>query len=343
MRKLLNVLYVTTPEAYLHRDGENVVVRVGEDEQARVPIHILEGIVSFGYTGASPALMALCVERGVTLSFLTENGRFLARVEGPVSGNVLLRRQQYRLSDDRYASARLAATCVIGKVSNCRTVLQRALRDHQRRVNNVQLSSATDRMANQLKRLQNDNELDTVRGIEGEAAQLYFSCFSNLVLEEKEDFSINGRSRRPPRDKMNALLSFLYTLLVHECRSALETVGLDPAVGFLHRDRPGRPSLALDLMEELRPILADRLALSLVNRKQISGNGFSKNESGGVVMDPQTKRIVLTAWQKRKREEMIHPYLEIKIPLGLLPYVQALLLARYIRGDLDGYPVFLWK
>jgi CRISPR-associated protein Cas1 len=343
MRKLMNVLYVTSPNAYLARDGENVVVRVEDTEQARVPVHILEGIVTFGYTGASPALMSLCARQGVTISFLTENGQFLARVEGPVSGNVLLRRRQYREADDLTAAAALAATCVMGKISNCRAVLQRAIRDHSDKVNVDRLTSAVNRMVNQLNRVKTANDLEKVRGIEGEAAQRYFSCFSDLVLEEKEAFGLTGRNRRPPRDNMNALLSFLYTLLVHEVRAALETVGLDPAVGFLHRDRPGRPSLALDLMEELRPVLAERMALSLVNRKQIKPEGFSINESGGVVMDRETQKIVLTAWQKRKREEIIHPYLEEKIQVGLLPYVQALLLARYLRGDLDGYPVFLWK
>ncbi len=343
MRKLLNVLYVTSPEAYLARDGENVVIRLAEVEMKRVPVHILEGIVCFGYTGASPALMALCAERGVTMSFLTPNGKFLARVEGPVSGNVLLRRKQYRVADNPQLSAHIAATCVLGKVANCRSVLQRALRDHNDKVDTATLTAAVARMANQLYRLKTCNDLDVVRGIEGEAAQLYFSCFSNLVLEDKESFFLNERSRRPPMDNMNALLSFLYTLLAHEVRSALETVGLDPAVGYLHRDRPGRPSLALDIMEEMRPVLADRLALSLVNRKQIRAAGFSVNESGGVVMDKDTRDEVLVAWQKRKLEEIIHPYLNEKIPIGLLPYVQALLLARYLRGDLDGYPVFLWK
>lgn len=340
---MLNVLYVTTPEAYLARDGENVVVRVGQEVQARVPVHILEGIVTFGYTGASPALMGFCAERGVTLSFLSGSGRFLARVEGPVSGNVLLRRRQYRMADDPESSGRIAATCVIGKIANCRTVFQRAIRDHGERINCQEMNMVIFRMANQLKYLENCENVDTVRGLEGEAANLYFSCFSNLVLEEKESFFMNGRNRRPPLDNLNALLSYLYALLVHEVRSALETVGIDPAVGFLHRDRPGRPSLALDLMEELRPVLVDRLALSLINRKQINASGFTKNESGGVVMKRETQKTVLTAWQKRKAEEITHPYLEDKIPVGLLPYAQALLFARYLRGDLDGYPVFIWR
>lgn len=339
----MNVLYVTTPEAYLARDGENVVVRVGEIDQARYPVHILEGIVTFGYTGASPSLMGLCAERGVTISFLTPNGKFHARVEGPVSGNVLLRRKQYRMADDRIASARIAATCVIGKVANSRTVLQRAIRDHKGKIKTEELAYAVSRMANQIDRLQGCDDLDKIRGIEGEAAHSYFSCFSHLILEDKEAFYFDGRNRRPPKDNMNALLSFLYTLLVHEVRSALETVGLDSAVGFLHRDRPGRPSLALDLMEELRPFLVDRLALTLINRRQINSAGFIKNEGGGIQMNSDTRKEVLKAWQTRKREEIIHPYLEERIPLGLLPYAQALLFARFLRGDIDGYPVYIWR
>ncbi len=343
MRKLMNVLYVTTPESYLARDGENVVVKVDNNVLGKMPIHILEGIVTFGYMGASPSLMGLCAERGVSLSFLTGNGKFLARVQGPVSGNVLLRRRQYRLADDLNASAGIAANCIIGKALNCRTVLQRAVRDHRDKIESEKISAAVARMAYQIKRLEKCNNLDIARGIEGEAAQTYFSCFSELILEQKEAFPFAGRNRRPPKDNINALLSFLYTLLVHDIRSGLETVGLDPAVGFLHRDRPGRPSLALDLMEELRPVLVDRLALSLVNRKQINSSGFTLNESGGVVMDNETRKIVLTAWQKRKQDEITHPYLDEKISFGLLPYVQALLMARFLRGDLDGYPVFIWR
>lgn len=343
MRKLMNVLYVTTPEAYLTKDGENVVVRAENNILGRVPIHILEGIVTFGHTGVSPHLMGFCAERGVSLSFLSSFGKFMARVEGPVSGNVLLRRRQYRLADDPGMSTKIASTIVLGKVLNGRTVLQRAVRDHREKIDSAKLEQSIAKMAYQVKKLEGCRNLDTVRGIEGEAAQIYFSCFPELVLENKDSFSFRGRSRRPPLDNMNALISFLYTLLVHDTRSALETVGLDPAVGFLHRDRPGRPSLALDLVEELRPVVADRLAFSLINRKQINENGFVRNESGGVVMNEETRKIILTAWQKRKQEEITHPFLEEKVEVGLLPYVQALLMARYLRGDLDGYPVFIWR
>lgn len=345
MRKMLNILYVTSSDAYLGRDGENVVVYKNDEVLSRVPVHILEGIVCFNYTGASPALMGLCAERGVAMSFLNENGKFYARVEGPVSGNVLLRRRQYRMADDKDFAAKMAASCVIGKVANCRTVLQRSIRDHGDKIDRDSVINAVNRMANQIRRLgdHESSDVDVIRGIEGEAARLYFACLSELILEDKENFRMKGRSRRPPLDRFNSLLSYLYTLLVHETRAALETVGLDPAVGYLHKDRPGRPSLALDLMEELRPVLADRLAISLINRKQIRAEGFSVLPTGGVIMDDETRKTVLLAWQTRKRDEIVHPYLEEKIHLGLLPYVQALLLARYFRGDIDGYPVFIWR
>lgn len=343
MRKLLNVLYVTTPEAYLSRDGENVVVRVDQEERFRVPIHILESIVCFGYLGASPGLMSLCAEKGVGLSFLTAHGRFQARLVGPVSGNVLLRRQQYRMADDPLISAKVASWFVTGKIANSRAVLRRAIRDHGSCINTANLTEASEVLDRCLHRVRHSEILNVVRGIEGEAAQIYFANFNALVLDQQDDFYIKSRNRRPPRDNLNALLSFLYTLLQHDVRSALETVGLDPYVGFLHRDRPGRPSLALDLMEEFRPYLADRLALSLINRKQITGKGFRQVESGGIFMDEETRKIVLTAWQKRKQEVITHPYLEEKIEIGLLPYAQALLFARYIRGDIDGYPPFFWR
>lgn len=343
MRKLLNVLYVTTPDAYLARDGENVVVRVEQEERFRVPIHILESIVCFGYLGASPGLMGLCTEKGVSISFLSAYGKFLGRLLGPASGNVLLRREQYRLADDPSSSARIANWIVSAKIANSRSVLRRALRDHGDKIDGLSLTKASEGLISCLNRLNRCYDLDTVRGIEGDAAHIYFSHFNNLILEQQESFCIESRNRRPPRDNMNALLSFLYTLLQHDVRSALETVGLDPAVGFLHRDRPGRPSLALDLMEELRAYLADRVALSLVNRKQVSDKGFRQVESGGIYMDEETRKTVLTAWQKRKQETITHPFLGEKIEVGLLPYVQALLLARYIRGDIDGYPPFFWR
>lgn len=342
MRRLLNTLYVTTPDSYLAREGENIVIRLEEEILFRVPSHNLEAIVYFGYPGASPSVLGLCAEKGITVSFLTPNGRFLARVEGPQTGNVLLRRKQYRMADEENNIPVLAKYFIAAKIMNSRAVLQRGRRDHPDKVgDNIERSIAL--LASSVKKVFDSKSLDDIRGLEGDAAQRYFAEIDHLILEQKQDFFMNTRSRRPPLDSVNALLSFFYTLLVHECRSALESVGLDPAVGFLHRDRPGRPSLALDLMEELRPYLGDRIVLSLINRKQISKNDFITKENGAVYVLPETRKMLLTAWQKRKQEEIIHPYLGEKIPIGLLPYTQALLLARFLRGDLDAYPAFIWK
>ncbi|MHB1348674.1 MAG: type I-C CRISPR-associated endonuclease Cas1c [Desulfobulbaceae bacterium] len=343
MKKHLNTLFVTTQGAYLHKDGETVTVNVEREVRLQLPVHTLDGIVCFGNVMMSPFLMGFCAERDVTVSFLTEHGRYLARVQGPVSGNVLLRRQQYRYADDPAFSAVMARSFVIGKALNCRTIILRALRDHGGKVDEPALRAAADRLSSILMHLQQDLDLDTVRGFEGEAAKTYFEVFDQLITGQKEHFFFHERSRRPPLDRMNCLLSFLYTLVLHDARSALESVGLDPAVGFLHRDRPGRPSLALDLMEEFRPLLADRLALSLVNLGQVKAKGFKISESGGVLMDDDTRKTVLVAYQKRKQDEIMHPFLSEQIKVGLLPYAQALLLARYLRGDLDGYPPFLWK
>lgn len=343
LRKLLNVLYVTSSEAYLSRDGENVVVRSEKQEQIRLPIHTLESIVCFNYTGMSPALMGLCAERGVKVSFLTQNGKFLAKVHGSVTGNVLLRRKQYRMADDQKESTKMAIYFISAKMANSKIALQRVIRDHGQSVDTVAVSNAVKKIAQQMERLQRCTNLDSVRGIEGEAARTYFSVFNEMIVAQKEDFSLKERNRRPPLDYVNALLSFLYTLLTHDMESALETVGVDPYVGFLHRDRPGRPSLALDMMEELRPYLSDRIVLSLINLKQITAKGFYEKESGGIIMDSDTRKVVLTAWQKRKQQFIMHPFLNEKIPIGLIPYVQALLLARYLRGDLDGYPAFFWR
>jgi CRISPR-associated protein Cas1 len=343
VKRLLNTLYVTTQGAYLARESETVQVRVEGETKLTVPIHTLGGIVCFGHVSMSPALMGLCAERSVATSFLTEHGRFLARVEGPVSGNVLLRREQYRRADAPEGAAEIARNVIAGKIANGRAVLLRAARDRPDAAEAGSLTDAARRLGHVLARLAQAQSLEAVRGIEGDAARLYFSVFDALITAQKQDFFFLERSRRPPLDNMNALLSFLYTLLVHDVRAALETVGLDPAVGFLHRDRPGRPSLALDLMEELRPVLADRLALSLVNLRQVQGRGFRAAETGAVVMEEGTRKEVLVAYQKRKQEEILHPFLAERVPLGLLPHVQALLLARRLRGDMDGYPPFLWK
>jgi CRISPR-associated protein Cas1 len=343
MKKLANVLYVTTPEAYLSLDGENVVVKKDENTSMRLPLHNLENIVCFGYLGASPALMGACSERNVGLCFLSPNGRFLARVSGKVRGNVLLRKKQYQVSENNDESVCIAASFLLGKVANCRKVIERALRDHAMLVDVQALSQASAAIKGILAVIPECRSTGDLMAFEGSAAKIYFSVFDQLVLRQREDFPFKERSRRPPLDNLNSLLSFLYTLLTNEVASALETVGLDPYVGFLHCDRPGRPSLALDLMEELRPVFADRLALSLVNRKQVTGEGFTQKESGGILMDEDTRKKVLTAWQERKKEEIVHPYLKERIPFGLIPHVQAMLLARYLRGDLDAYPPFFWN
>lgn len=343
MRKLLNVLYVTTENSYLSLDGENVVVSVDGSEKFRIPIHNIESIVCFGYMGASPALMGFCAEKGVGLSFLTPYGKFLARVSGGVHGNVLLRKKQYQISDTEKDCVSTAINIITGKLVNSRVVIERGLRDHTDQVDVSALEKASEYIKESILTLQDSKTLDSVRGIEGDCAKAYFSVFNELILQQKNEFIMSGRNKRPPTDNVNALLSFLYTLLAHDTQSALETVGLDPCVGFLHRDRPGRASLALDIMEEFRAFMVDRLALSLINRKQIAAKGFTIKESGGVIMDNDTRKEVLIAWQKRKQEEITHPFLNEKINIGLLPYVQSLLLARYLRGDLEAYPPFLWK
>ncbi len=343
MKKHLNTLFVTTQGAYLAKEGETVAVKVDGKVRLQVPVHTLDGIVCFGQVSCSPFLMGFCAENDVAISFLTEYGRFLARVQGPVSGNVLLRREQYRWADDQEKSESVARSVVIGKICNCRTVLSRAIRDHGMKIEKKKVQDAISRFNAILEHIRQNIDLDRIRGYEGEAAQVYFKVFDHLITSRKAHFVFNERSRRPPLDRVNCLLSFLYTMVMHDVRSALESVGLDPAVGFLHRDRPGRPSLALDMMEEFRPFIADRLTLSLINLSQVKGNGFKHMENGAVLMDDETRKTLLVAYQKRKQDVIMHPFIKEKIPIGLLFHTQALLLARYLRGDLDGYPVFLWK
>ena len=287
--------------------------------------------------------MGTCADRGIGLCFLTPSGRFLSRVTGPVKGNLLLRKKQYQLSDQEDASLPIAASCLLGKIANCRQVILRALRDHALLVDAPALKTVAADLKEILIRIQAAQSLKELRGLEGLAAKRYFGVFDQLILHQREDFYFKERTRRPPLDNINSLLSYLYTLLTYNVASALEVVGLDPYIGFLHADRPGRPSLALDLIEELRPVFADRLALSLVNRKQVKGTGFTQKESGGILMDDDTRKTVLTAWQERKQQEIVHPYLKERIPFGLIPHIQALLLARYFRGDLDAYPPFFWN
>jgi CRISPR-associated protein Cas1 len=343
MKKLLNVLYVTAAESYLMLDGENVVVKKSETVSMRLPLHNLENIVCFSYVGASPALMGACAERNIGLCFMTPHGRFLARVSGKIKGNVLLRRRQFEVSQQESESVPIASSMLIGKLFNGRKVIERAIRDHPLSVDASLLKDASRKIKENMKAVQGCISVADLMGFEGSSAKIYFSVFDHLILQQKEDFRFTERSRRPPLDNINSLLSFLYSILTNEVVSALEGVGLDPYVGFLHQDRPGRPSLALDLMEEFRPVMADRLALSLVNLKQVNGKGFSKKESGGILMTDDTRKVVLTAWQERKKEIIVHPFLNEKIEFGLLPHVQSLLLARFLRGDLDAYPPFFWN
>jgi len=341
MKKLLNTLYVTTQGTYLHHDGEAVVATVDHRDILRLPIHTLAGIVCFGQVSCSPPLLGLCGERGVHVSFLTEWGKFLARVTGPVSGNVLLRREQVRRSENPTVMCELARSFVLGKLANSRTILQRAQRDHGPA---PVIARSIVSIADVIRRTQRGTpDTETLRGLEGEAASAYFDAFDEMIITQKDVFTMEMRSRRPPLDPLNAVLSFLYTILAHDCEAALESVGLDPQIGFLHALRPGRPSLALDLMEEFRAMLADRVALSLINLNQIDGKGFSTTESGAVVMDNETRKTVLKTWQKKKQEVIQHQFLNEKIEIGLLPYAQALLLARHLRGDLDAYPPFILK
>ncbi len=340
MRKLLNTLYVTNPDSYLVKDGDNVVVRVDNTEKFRIPVYNLEGIVCFGYMGASPQLMKLCSDNNIGLSFLSPQGQFQARVTGRVRGNVLLRRTQYRIADSDTDSLEIAKAFIIGKTVNCRTVLGRGVRDHGDTVDCRNITTADRLLIEHMLKIDDCTTADSLRGIEGNCARFYFSALDELILRQKDAFYLRERNRRPPRDNMNAMLSFLYTLLAHDVESALETVGLDPYVGFFHTDRPGRASLALDMMEELRPFMADRLALNLINLNQVKPKDFLKKENGGVLMTEDGRKEILSAWQKRKQDEITHPYLGEKISVGLIPYVQAMLMARYLRGDIDGYPPF---
>ncbi len=343
MKKMLNTLYVTTEGAYLFKDGETIAVKIEDKVRLRLPIHTISSIVCFGRVACSPYLLGHCGENGVSVSFMSQYGRFLAKVEGGVSGNVLLRREQYRQADDTEASALLAYAFIAGKITNSISVLARAIRDHNEKVDIQALEKIKKRLQIHLKQLQNTNDLNSLRGIEGKAAGDYFNVFDHLIVSQKKDFYFRKRNRRPPLDEVNCLLSFIYTLLYHDARSALETVGLDPAVGFLHRDRPGRYGLALDLMEEFRPFIADRLALSLINLKKVKKKGFKTSESGAVLMDDETRKLTLTAYQERKKDEIMHPYLKEKIPVGMLLMAQAQLLSRYFRNDLEIYPPFIWR
>lgn len=343
MKQLLNTLFVTSEDIYLSLEGENVLANRDREVVARYPLHTLQSIVSFSYSGASPALMGACAEKGIGLAFCTPRGRFLARVCGEGNGNVLLRREQYRIADDPQRSCAVARDMIFGKLSNAGASIQRTLRDHAPRVENCGLEDAARKIKELLPLVLEITDMEALRGLEGVGAAAYFGVFDHMLLNRKEDFYFRGRSRRPPLDRVNAMLSFAYSLLAHDCASALESVGLDSYVGFLHRDRPGRESLALDLMEELRPCMADRFVLTLVNNRIIKPEDFQAQDSGAVLLTDDGRKKFLKAWQERKRDTLTHPYLNEKMSWGLIPYVQALLLARYLRGDLDAYPPFLWK
>lgn len=343
MKKLLNTLYVMSENGYLGLDGETIVIYDGEKEVRKVPLHNLEGIVSFGYRGTSPALMGACADRNISLCYLTPQGKFLARVTGKTRGNVILRDRQYTSSKDEKRSLEISKNCISGKVYNARWVLERAIRDHAMQIDKERVKVASLQLKTFLQYIQNAESKEQLRGYEGEAASIYFSVFDELILQQKKYFSFQGRSKRPPMDNVNAMLSFVYTLLTNQITSALEVVGLDPCVGYLHTERPGRASLALDLIEEFRAVYADRFVLSLINKKIVNKKNFTKKENGAVLMDDDSRKKLLMEWQNKKKEVITHPFLKEKVEWGMVPYVQAMLLARYLRGDLDGYPAFLWK
>lgn len=340
MRKLLNTLYVTTPDAYLSKDGQNVVVSVKQQEVFRIPSINIEEIVTFGYVGASPGLMKLCCDNGISLTFLSPSGRFIGRVVGPVRGNVLLRKAQYSLSENDEQSVSVARLMIVGKIQNYKNILRRYLRDYG---DNQDVENAVKILEFNKNLAIKEEDKGRLLGFEGIASNAYFNVFPNLILQQKEHFTFSGRNRRPPKDAVNAMLSFAYSLIANDCAAALETVGLDPYVGLFHSLRPGRISLALDVMEEFRAYLGDRFVLSLINKRQISPKDFLTQGDNGIIMTDNGRKVFLTAWQNRKRETIIHPYLNEKVEIGLLPYVQAMMLARYIRNDIDNYPVFIVK
>lgn len=343
MKKLLNTLFVTQPDAYLSLDGDNVVLLKEQEKLGRLPLHNLESIVTFGYTGASPALMGYCAERNISIVFLTMNGRFLARVIGPSKGNVVLRKKQSLVSEDEMLSARIARNFIIGKIFNHKWMLERMTRDYPLRINVEEFKEASRQLSSIMAEIRACENLERLRGLEGQAALIYNQRFDQMILQQKEHFFFRSRSRRPPLDPVNAMLSLAYTLLSNDMMSALEGVGLDAYIGFLHRDRPGRASLALDVMEELRGIYADRFVLSLINTKVVNPSDFVFKENGAVIMTDDARKKFLTAWQNKKQDKITHPFLGEKISWGLLPHVQSLFLARFLRGDLDEYPPFLWK
>lgn len=343
MKKLLNTVYVNNPDRYLSLDGENLVISKDGSEIGRVPLHNIESIVTFGHAGASPALIGKCAKNGIGMVFMSRNGHFLARVEGEVRGNVFLRRQQYRYSDDSSKSLSIAKNMIAAKLFNSRWVLERMIRDHCARIDTEKFRQKSIFLQQSIKNAVDTKDMDSLRGIEGEGASVYFSVFNDMILQQKDDFRFVSRNKRPPLDNVNAMLSFAYSLATGMCASALEAVGLDPYVGFMHTDRPGRRSLALDLVEEFRAVMCDRFVLTMINKRLMNADDFIKREDGAVLLTENGRKVFLSAWQKRKYEELKHPFINEKIEWGMLPYVQAMLMARYIRGDIDCYPPFMWK
>lgn len=343
MKKLLNTLYVTTPDAYLSLDGENVVLSVNKEERGRRPLHLFESIVVFGYLGVSPALLGKCAERGIVITFLSPSGKFLSRSVGKTYGNVIVRRTQYRIADDPERSLHIAANMISAKMTNSAAVLRRVLSDHRERVDAQKIEEVATDIKRGAVEAYTAKSAESLRGLEGECANRYFSVFDELILAQKDTFRYDGRNRRPPTDPVNAMLSFGYALMTSMCTSALESVGLDPYVGFFHTDCPGRCSLALDLLEEFRAPFVDRFVLTAINKKTVSESSFCTKENGAVLLTDTARTDFLTQWQKKKCEEIIHPYLKEKIQWGMVPYMQAMLLAKYVRGDIDDYPPFVWK
>jgi CRISPR-associated protein Cas1 len=342
MKRHLNTLYITSPDAYIHKEGMTFVVEVENKKALQAPVHTIENIVCFGFKAVTPALMAFCAENNIGISYLSMHGKFLARVYGEQRGNVLLRKAQYAIHDSEERSVRIARNIVAAKIANSRGILQRHIRNHGDNENN-DMARAVSTLNRYVNLAGEAHNLDALRGYEGDAASIYFSCFNELITSQKEDFVMNGRTRRPPLDYVNALLSFVYMLLVNELRSAMETTGLDPQVGFLHRLRPGRPSLALDLLEEFRAYIADRVVLNLINLRQLNKNDFDRRETGEIRISDRGRKEILMAYQKKKDEIIVHPFLEEKTTIGLLPHIQAMLLGRYIRGDMNDYPPFYIK
>ncbi len=343
MKKYLNTLYLTSKGTYIHKERETIIVEIEKKKAAQFPLHTIGNIYCFGQVMVSPALMGFCGEKGVGLAFFTWYGKFLARVAGPVSGNVLLRRTQYRFADDQSKCLDFSKNVIGAKVASTRASLQRHLRNYPETERKKEITEAIEIKKRNLKRVKVADNIGRVRGLEGEAAHAYFSVLNDLIVKQKEDFIISHRNRRPPKDNVNAMLSFVYTLIEHDCISACEGVGLDPSVGFLHRDRPGRYSLALDFLEEFRSFIGDRLVLSLINRGQVRKNDFETTESGAVRMGERARKTILTAYQDRKKSEMEHPFFKEKAPVGLFFHFQAQLLARHLRGDIDFYPPFYWR